>query len=217
MLHLLPKDLLVRTGEFDHADWNYRPLLGWIQRMRFRIVVRLLRGRRYARLCEVGYGSGVFLPTLAGLCDELHAVDLHDHREAVGRALAAVGVSAGLATGSVTALPFDDHWFEAVVMISALEYVEDLERACVELARVMATDARLIVVTPGDSPLIDWGLRALTGEDPERNYGARRRRLESVIRRNFRPVEIVSVPPLGGKLVRLYTGMRLAALVSERG
>jgi SAM-dependent methyltransferase len=211
MLHLLPQHLLVRTGEFDHADWNYRPVLGRIQRLRFRVVVRLLAGRRYTRLCEVGYGSGVFLPTLARLCDELYAVDLHDRTDAVGRALANVGVTATLASGSVTALPFDDGRFDAVVMISALEYVEDIDRACTELVRVMAPGARLVVVFPGDSPLLDWGVRAWTGENPERNYGARRGRIEAATRRHFRTEEIVSVPALGGRLVRLYTGMRLAA------
>jgi SAM-dependent methyltransferase len=210
MLHLLPKDLLVRTGEFDHADWNYRPVLGRIQRLRFRIVLRLVGSRRHARLCEVGYGSGVFLPTLARLCDELYAVDLHDRRDAVNSALATVGVSATLASGSVTALPFPDGRFDAVVIVSALEYVDDLDRACTELTRVMAPDARLYIVFPGDSPLMDWGVRAWTGEDPQRNYGARRGRIEAVAGRRFRAEEIVHVPALGGRLVRLYTGMCLA-------
>ena len=63
-LKLLPREALIQTGEVDHADWNYRPLLGMIQRLRFRLILRILAGRKYHRLLEIGYGSGVFMPEL---------------------------------------------------------------------------------------------------------------------------------------------------------
>jgi tRNA G46 methylase TrmB len=64
-LSLLPPSALLRTGPVDHADWNYRPLIGTVQRIRFRLVCRLLGNGRFDRLLEIGYGSGVFMPELA--------------------------------------------------------------------------------------------------------------------------------------------------------
>ena len=41
-LHLLPRDALVKTNELDQADWNFRPVLGWVQRLRLRCVASVL-------------------------------------------------------------------------------------------------------------------------------------------------------------------------------
>ena len=68
---LLPAEALMRTSEVDHADWNYRPLLGWVQGQRFAAVLSSLPAIRIQRLLEVGYGSGVFMPVLKSKCEEL--------------------------------------------------------------------------------------------------------------------------------------------------
>jgi hypothetical protein len=56
-MNLLPREALVKTGPVNHADWNYRPFLGLIQRIRWRLVRAFLGEQRYARLLEIGYGK----------------------------------------------------------------------------------------------------------------------------------------------------------------
>ena len=46
-LHLLPEEVLIKTGPVDHADWNFRPILGSIQRSRFRLMLDLLEGHHF--------------------------------------------------------------------------------------------------------------------------------------------------------------------------
>ena len=76
-LHLLPRDALVKTNELDQADWNFRPLLGWVQRLRMRCVASVLASSpRAERLLEVGYGSGVFVPELARHADNVFGADV---------------------------------------------------------------------------------------------------------------------------------------------
>src|SRR3978361_950468 len=99
-LKLLPRNALVKTGDVDHAEWNFRPILGQIQRIRFRLIRKLLKGRHWGRLLEVGYGSGVFMPGLARYCDELFGIDPHPHPEAVADVLSKHGVKAQLVSGS---------------------------------------------------------------------------------------------------------------------
>src|SRR5256885_8746113 len=86
-LHLLPAEVLVKTGPVDHADWNYRPLLGAIQRSRFRLLLDLLDAERFGRLLEIGYGSGVFLPELARHSRELYGIDIHEKSDHVAESL----------------------------------------------------------------------------------------------------------------------------------
>lgn len=207
-LKLLPKSALVRTSQVDHPDWNYRPLLRGVQRLRFRIALDLLAGGRYRRLLEIGYGSGVFMPSLVEHCAELHGVDPHPLCHEVEESLARHHVPATLSQASVESLPYPDGHFDGVVTISALEYVPDIDAACREIHRVLAPDGVLAVVTPGATPVWDLALRLATGESPSQ-YADRRQRLQPALRDHFRLDREVRVPRFSPKLARLYTGLRL--------
>lgn len=209
-LTLLPRQALLKTGEVDYADWNYRTLLSWIQRQRFHLVLRLIGQRRFDRLLEVGYGSGIFMPELSRHCTELCGIDKHAMHEAVAQRLAAYNVNARLYQASAVRTPFQDQWFDAIVAVSSLEYVEDLEAACAEFARLLRVGGVLIVITPGHSPLLDFGLKLLTGESARKNYAERRQALVPTLARHFQLEESLSSPRFVGPLFRLYRGVRLA-------
>jgi 2-polyprenyl-3-methyl-5-hydroxy-6-metoxy-1,4-benzoquinol methylase len=206
---LLPERALIRTSDLDQGAWNYHGVLGWVSRQRIVKVDRLLDGLPSGRLLEVGYGSGLFMPTLARHATELHGVDVHDKPDDVAAVLAEHGVKAQLCTGSVTELPYDDASFDAVVAISVLEFVDDLHAACRELRRVLAPAGRLVVVTPGHSPMLDAGLKLLTGERAEDTFQGRRQRIQPTLARHFRTERSLAVPPFAPGPVRLYTALRL--------
>lgn len=208
-LRLLPREALVATGRFDHADWNYGRRLGWLQRKRFELVLALMGDARFERLLEIGYGSGVFMPELKTRCRALFGADPHPREREVGEVLAKHGVEATLASAGATELPFEDAMFDGVVTVSALEYVEDLPAACRELKRVLAPGGALFVVTPGHSRLLDLVLRVMTGEDPEENYGDRRQRLIPTLREHFRVDAQRVYPPVVGRIVPVYHALRL--------
>jgi len=208
-MRLLPKKALLKTGEVDHADWNYRPLLGSIMRLRFRLVLSLLGRRRYPRLLEIGYGSGVFLPELVQHCDELFGLDIHDHHGAVSEALKQSQVRATLLPASMTAMPFADHSFDCVVAVSALEFVNDLEGACREVKRVLRLGGVLVVVTPGHSWLVDFGLKMLTGKSARADFAERRQRVIPTLLNHFQLRRCRTAPRFGTFLVHLYTGLQL--------
>lgn len=206
---LLPKSALVRTSDVDHPDWNYRLLLGAVQRLRFRMVRKLLADSTVERLLEIGYGSGVFMPELAGHCTDLHGIDPHPHRATVENHLAEQGVRATLCQGSVESLPYEDDHFDCTVAISTLEYVPDIESACAEIRRVLKPGGVLAVVTPGANKLWDLALRLSTGESPTQ-YADRRQQLQPTLRRHFDLVREVRVPTLSPAAIRLYTGLLLS-------
>ncbi len=210
-LRLLGPDTLIRTGPTDRAEWNFQFPLSIIERLRFRIVVDLLGERRFKRLLEIGYGSGIFLPTLATVAAELHGVDLHPWWLEVQTALASFGIAAHLRRGSVTELAslFPGGTFDAVVSVSTLEYVTSIHRACRQIRHVMTPSGLLVVVTPGDSPVLDWLLKLMTGESAEANYGRRRQNLLPALTRYFDVVEICLIPRILGYSGALYRGLAL--------
>lgn len=210
-VRLLPREDLVRTSDLDQGDWNYSGPLGWVSRRRIALVSRLLAedGARGGRLLEVGYGSGVFAPTLVAHAAALAGIDVHDKPAEVTQALRRNGIEADLRTGSVTALPWPDGTFDTVVAISVLEFVDDLDTACRELRRVLAPGGRVVVVTPGHSALLDLGLKVLTGERAEDTFAGRRQRIVPTLQAHFRVERRLAVPPLAPPPVRLYTALLL--------
>jgi SAM-dependent methyltransferase len=211
-LALLPCELLVKTGPFDHAGWNYQGLLGYLQRQRYYLARRLLPPRRVDRILEIGYGSGVFMPELQEHCDTLDGVDVHAHKEEVTPKLRHAGVSATLHTASAEDLPFDDRTFDVAVAVSTLEFVHDISRSAREISRVLRPGGAAIVVTPGDHPLLDWGLWLATGESAKRDFSDRRTRLIPALAREMRLDKRISFPLAFPGFPTLYIALRFLTL-----
>lgn len=205
-LALLPEEALIRTGPVDHADWNYRPLLGRVQRTRFGLIRRLLGEQASGRLLEIGYGSGVFMPELARHAGELFGIDPHPMPTEVETVLRNHGVQASLLSGSAESLPYADDFFDCVVSVSAMEYVVDIESGCREIRRVLKPGGRLVLATPGASPIWDLALRLSTGENSDQ-YADRREQLLPTLKRHFTVQRQIVVPRIGGRFVRLYSGV----------
>jgi ubiquinone/menaquinone biosynthesis C-methylase UbiE len=183
---LLPREALLKTGNVDHAAWNYDGLLGYVSRRRFELVRTLLPKRGVRKLLEVGYGSGVFFPELAKHAQELYGADIHDRPGDVTAVLARAGISAQLVSAPAEALPFPDATFDVVVAVSTFEFVTDARVAINELARVLAPDGSVIIVTPGQSPILDLALRLFTGESAEQDFGDRRKLVVPTVTREMR-------------------------------
>ena len=209
-LRLLPKTALIKTGPIDHADWNFRPLLGWVQRLRFRLLLSLLPLQQTNRILEIGYGSGVLMPELASRCQELYGIDIHHKNQEVTLCLQNFGIAANLYAGSAEAMPFEDQFFDCIVAVSSLEFIENLEAACEELCRVLKPTGVLVLVTPGHSPLVDLGFRLLTGESAKKDFENRRGFLVPVLLKYFRTQAKKSFPLVGSSVICLYTSFRMS-------
>ena len=206
---LLPRELLVTTSSVDHADWNYRPLLGKLQRVRFQLVKSLLQGTERENLLEVGYGSGVFFPELSKHCRRISGIDPHPCAEEVTEKVRQAGIEADLHSGDVCSMPFADDSQDIVVAVSALEYVPDIDAACLEIKRVLRDGGVVVVVTPGKSPILDAGLKLLGGEDAEENYGDRREKLLAALDRHFGMEKVRRWPWPGIPWFTVYRALRL--------
>jgi SAM-dependent methyltransferase len=206
---LLPRELLYKTSEIDQADWNYTPVLGCLQKQRFKLALRLLEDLQYRRLLEIGYGSGVFMPSLRGMCSELYGVDIHRHYGKVADTLQHIGIDAQLSCQSAENMNFPDDFFDAVVAVSSLEFVPNIIKAVKEIVRVTKSQGRFVLITPGNSRFVDWGLHVLTGRDAEKDFEGRREQVASSVAVDFKIDRFESYPRMGGCLFRIYSGFRL--------
>ena len=215
-IELLPQELLVRTSDVDHADWNYKPLLGKLQRVRFQLVKSLIEGRKLSNLLEVGYGSGVFFPELLKHCEHISGIDIHSKEKEVLCMMVRAGIEASLQSGDVCSMPFADKSFDAVVAVSALEYVSEIDLACEEIIRVLRNDGIVVLVSPGKSPILDAGLKVLGDEDADGNYGDRREKLISALSRYFTITRIKRWPCPGIPWLTVYRALCLTPKGASR-
>lgn len=195
-MQLLAKQDLIATGPVDHADWNYSGLLAYVMRRRFHLIAKLLGPRSVARLLEIGFGSGVFMPYLSSRCGELYGIDVHPHVDDVRETLSRSGVRASLSRQDAAHMRFPDRFFDAVVCVSALEFVEDIEACAGEIARVLRGGGRLVAVMPASSRVLDFLLFALTGADARKDYANRRERVLPALLERFNVVRSAAFGPI---------------------
>lgn len=207
--HLLPLEKCVKTGPYDYYEWNYRFILGYIERWRFKLIKILLHEKHYHHILEIGYGSGIFLPELHEHCDELHGIDIHTKTNEVRDNLKQLGIDVTLHTLSGYSIPYEDHYFDCIVTVSTLEFVQNLDRFCSEIKRILHPDGIVAAVVPECNPLIDFGFKLLTGKTAEDDFHGGRQRVAMAIPNQFKILERKQFPPLSPRLLRLFSGYRL--------
>ena len=172
---------LRRTGEVDFVDHYYEGGMGWVLRERLRWVEAALPRTPVDAILEIGYGSGVFMYTLARHARALYGVDIHAHGGAVRDRMVEHDIDLSAARGSGMALPFRDASFDAVVIVSALEFMDDPRSCLIEARRVTRAGGRVICVTPRILAWADTVYRVLTGIDPESDFRGGRHRVQAAL------------------------------------
>ena len=211
-LALPPKGSLPKPDPDDPLDYYYRPLTAWLYRARLRLALRLLGEERRRSLLEVGYGSGILLPELARRADRVAAIDVHGERDAVAAALERLGTEAELHEASLFDMPFGDGEFGALVCLSVLEHLTELDAAFAELTRVLEPGAVAVVGFPVRNAATDR-LFALLGFDARAIHPASDRDVVAAARRSpgFALERCARIPPLVPRPLAAYVACRLRA------
>jgi SAM-dependent methyltransferase len=149
---LPPRDALSPNSEVDPHRYYYAPLVGRLFRARIDLGLSLLDGVRAERMLELGYGSGVLLPTLARVAGVVDGIDVASEPADVRERIAALGVTnlGYLARGSCTRLPFGAARYDVAVAFSLLEHLDGaaLRATTAEVARVLRPGGRFLVGCP---------------------------------------------------------------------
>jgi SAM-dependent methyltransferase len=180
-LVLPPRGHLRRTGSVDYIDSYYHGVLGLALRERLRWVRAALPPEGCARLLEIGYGSGVFFYEAVRHADRVLGVDIHPWGADVQQRCAADGVSVTTIQGDGCALPLAASSIDVIVLISALEFMDDPVTCLRESLRILRPGGRIVAVTPRIHAWSDalWGTFA--GADPEAEFRGGRQRVEQAL------------------------------------
>ena len=203
-LYLPNPECLQRTGAVDYYHWNYQFPIKYIQRFRFKAIIRLLGNDIYDKLLEVGTGSGIFLPELARHCHELYACDIHDKMAAVQKLCQLTSIKAKLKRCALEATGYPDDFFDVIVAVSVLEFVDDLEKSIKEVQRILKPNGIFLTICPQQSPVLDFILNTYTRKSPDEEFGESRRKVCPMLEAYFDVVEKNCFPPMLGRLFPVY-------------
>jgi hypothetical protein len=83
--------------------------------------------------------------------------------------------------------------------------VPDVRAAVTELLRVTRPGGAIIAVTPGQSALLDFGLKVMTGERGEDTFQGRRGTILPALSELGRVEQVVRLPPAMHRALPLYS------------
>lgn len=174
----------------DYDGWYTTPMGSLVDRLEKEAVLGFLKPRPGLSVLDVGCGTGTYALELAAAGLKVSGVDISPAMLDLAREKAGasdLGISFHLA--DACNLPFEENTFDAVVSVTALEFIPEPGAALAEAYRVLKPGGTLVVgVIEKNSA---WG----------RYYSERARsRPESVFRR-----------------ARLYTAKELVELLPGRG
>lgn len=172
---------LPKTGPVDWVDRYHSRGIGLVLRRRLTWVLEALGNRPLDRVLEIGAGSGVFQYELAARARVSVALDVHELLPIVRRKLAEDGVSSVPVRADGGHLPFRNAAFDAVVVVSALEFVPSPAACLAECRRVLRPGGRLICLIPRELQWADALFKTLTGRDPEEEFAGGRRRVREAV------------------------------------
>jgi len=214
---ILPsRENIYKTGDDDPSDYYYRPTTGAVYRQRLRAAAQLLGGRKFGRLLEIGYGSGVFLPELSRHCTELYGVDIHSKVDLVQKTLEKERVAAQLSVGDVRALEFPDGMFDAVVCVSVLEHIRELDLATGEIARVTG-DSGIVVLGFPVRNVITNAFYRVAGYDPMELHPSSHREILKALSASLKIDAYASFPRFLPMDYSLYVTCRCVKCNSKSG
>ncbi len=183
-------------------------MLGYIQRQRFFLIMKLLGSSHYENLLEIGYGSGVFVPQLAEFSRNIYGIDIHNQNELIMKTLQEYKIKSNLFCGSAEKMPFENDFFDGIISVSAVEFIDNLEAASFEIKRVLKKDGSLFIVIPGYSKILDFGLKVLTGKSAQDDYGDKRQKIIPVLSKHFKIKKSIVFPIINFG-IKLYTALQL--------
>jgi ubiquinone/menaquinone biosynthesis C-methylase UbiE len=199
-LKLLPIDRYKGVNQYDPIKYYYWPIFGQMYRRRVELALGECTGGE--RVLEVGFGTGLAFPNLQDNYKEIHGIDLTADHHAVKSVFEPMGTPLYLKKGDVLDIPYEENYFDTVLMVSILEHLKplELEQAFAEVKRVLKPGGQMVYGTPVEKPFMVFMFRLL-GHNIRDEHFSTEKEIATAAHQAFSKghvIEMKSTPPIAG-------------------
>ncbi len=201
-LKLLPREEYkgINVNDEDPIHYYYWPILGKMYQRRVELCLAECRGGE--RILEIGYGNGLTFINLNEMYAEIHGLDLKSNAAEIASIFQMHGTSTYLKQGTVFQLPYQEGYFDSVLLISILEHLKpnELKKAFQEIRRVLKPGGQMVYGVPVERPFMVAMFRLL-GHDIRQSHFSTEEQIAMAANELFREekiVEMKSIPPVFG-------------------
>ena len=149
------------TSKTDPIHRHFHPVIRYFMNKRLEVILNLMGRRHFNRLLDAGYGGGVFLHELSTRCNELYGIDVHEYSESVQEMLRKEDIKAQLKRSDIKRIDFPENFFDGVVCLSTLEFIDDVYSAIKELKRVTREGGAIFLGFPIENVLTEIAFRLI--------------------------------------------------------
>jgi len=204
-LKMLPMAQYRGVNDLDPIRYYYWPVFGRMYRRRVELALAECTGGQ--RVLEVGFGTGLAFLNLVEIYDEVHGVDLTADVKEVKSVYDALGVRTFLKQGDLRALPYEDSYFDTVLLISILEHLKphELSRAFAEIRRVLRPGGQMIYGTPVERPFMAF-MFGILGHRIRHEHFSTEKDIAQTARQAFsnsRVIQMKASPPIFGPIYEI--------------
>lgn len=191
-LKMLPVDDYVRAGASDPIMFYKLPVVGSLYKARVESCLSELTGGD--RVLEVGFGSGVAFLNLNEKYKEIHGLDLDADAAAVSKAFEKAGIRTFLKNGDALNMPYEDSYFDSVLLISILEHLkpDQQDKVFGEIRRVLKKGGQVVYGAPVSRPFMKFLFRLL-GYDIDRLHFSTEDQIRRAAEKTFNKVKVSSM------------------------
>lgn len=176
----LPKLKLLAFHDYAGVDRNdplrfyYWPILRKMFKRRTELCLAQCSGGQ--RILEVGFGAGITFPNLNEMYQEIYGLDLNAPTEEVANVFKAMGIETHLQNGNVLSMPYEDNFFDTVLLISILEHLKPHEQlqAFGEIRRVLKPNGQVIYGVPVERRIMVFVYRLMGFNIREHHFSTER-------------------------------------------
>ena len=149
VFQLPPKGLFTPNhGDDDPLPYYYKPITGYLYIKRIQSGLNLISGQIFENALEFGYGSGILLPSLAGISHNLYGIDITSDPVTVNNSLSKLNIKAHLRNEDILAVKYPTDFFDIIVSFSTFEHIAEPDKILQEMHRILKSNGKLLVGMP---------------------------------------------------------------------
>jgi ubiquinone/menaquinone biosynthesis C-methylase UbiE len=149
LFQLPPKgSLLPNHNTDDPLPYYYKPVTGYLYVKRIQLGLDLISNHNFENVLEFGYGSGILLPSLANISQNLYGIDITSNPEIVSASLEKMNISATLKNEDILKANYPESFFDIIICFSVFEHIADPDKILIEISRILKPDGQLLVGMP---------------------------------------------------------------------